>query len=213
MSTETDTATEQNTIVMDITPEAMVQVQAVLAAEEDPENLALRVEITGSQGVDYTYDLAFEALDQVASDDVVYRVGEERMPVIVPAATVDKLQGATLDLPSNPIQGGLVIRNPNRPNPLEGSNLELTGTIEEKLDQLLRHTINPALAAHGGYVEVQRIDGTNVYITMGGGCQGCSMSAITLRDGITTMIAQSIPEVTEVIDLTEHDLGENPYFD
>ena len=132
---------------------------------------------------------------------------------MVPESSVDKLRGATLDLPSNPMQGGLVIRNPNRPNPLgDTGSIELTGTLGEKVQQLLTQQINPSLAAHGGWAELVKVEETTVYLTMGGGCQGCAMSAATLREGITVMISELIPEVTEVIDTTDHNAGESPYY-
>lgn len=211
MTSETSLTAEDT--ILEITDEALVKVFEVRSSEDDPDTLGLRVEVTGSQGVDYTYDLSFETVAEAAEDDVVYFVGEDKFPVMVPANSLDTLRGATLDLPSNPMQGGLVIRNPNRPNPLEGADIELSGTLTEKVDQLLKEQINPALASHGGYAELVKVEDTVVYITMGGGCQGCSMSAVTLRDGITQMISQTIPEVTKVIDTTEHEAGENPYFD
>lgn len=211
MTSETSLTAEDT--ILEITDEALVKVFEVRSGEDDPDTLGLRVEVTGSQGVDYTYDLSFETVAEAADDDIVYHVGDDKFPVMVPSNSVDTLRGATLDLPSNPMQGGLVIRNPNRPNPLEGADIELTGTLAEKVDQLLKEQINPALASHGGYAELVNVEDTVVYITMGGGCQGCSMSAVTLRDGITQMISQTIPEVTKVIDTTEHEAGENPYFD
>lgn len=205
----TDVTTEE--IVLDVSEEALFKVLDVRAAEEDGDSLGLRVEVTGVQGVDYSYDLAFEPIAEADDDDRIYRIGE--LTVMVPESSVDKLRGATLDLPSNPMQGGLVIRNPNRPNPLgEGDSIELTGTLEEKVQQLLTQQINPSLAAHGGWAELVKVEETDVYLTMGGGCQGCAMSAATLREGITVMISELIPEVTEVIDTTDHNAGETPYY-
>ncbi len=198
-------------IVLDVSEEALFKVLDVRAAEEDGDSLGLRVEVTGVQGVDYAYDLAFEPVADADETDIIYQVGE--LTVVVPANSVDKLRGATLDLPSNPMQGGLVIRNPNRPNPLgDGDKIELSGSVEEKVQQLLTQQINPSLAAHGGWAELVKVEETNVYLTMGGGCQGCAMSAATLREGITVMISELIPEVTEVIDTTDHNAGETPYY-
>ena len=198
-------------IVLDVSEEALFKVLDVRAAEEDGDSLGLRVEVTGVQGVDYSYDLAFEPVADADETDIIYQVGE--LTVVVPENSVDKLRGATLDLPSNPMQGGLVIRNPNRPNPLgDGDKIELSGTLEEKVQQLLTQQINPSLAAHGGWAELVKVEESNVYLTMGGGCQGCAMSAATLREGITVMISELIPEVTEVIDTTDHNAGETPYY-
>ena len=136
-----------------------------------------------------------------------------RLTVIVPAASVDRLRGATLDLPSVPGQGGLVIRNPNRPNPLgDIGPLELTGDTAHKVQQLLTERINPALASHGGYAELVGVEGATAYVTMGGGCQGCSMSAATLQQGIQKAILEAIPEITDVVDATDHQAGDNPYY-
>ena len=198
-------------IVLDVSEEALFKVLDVRAAEEDGDSLGLRVEVTGVQGVDYAYDLAFEPVADADESDIIYQVGE--LTVVVPENSVDKLRGATLDLPSNPMQGGLVIRNPNRPNPLgDGDKIELSGSLEEKVQQLLTQQINPSLAAHGGWAELVKVEESNVFLTMGGGCQGCAMSAATLREGITVMISELIPEVTEVIDTTDHNAGETPYY-
>ena len=205
----TDVTTQE--IVLDVSDEALFKVLDVRAAEDDGDALGLRVEVTGVQGVDYAYDLAFEPITEADETDVIYQVGE--LTMMVPESSVDKLRGASLDLPSNPMQGGLVIRNPNRPNPLgDSGSIELTGTLAEKVQQLLTQQINPSLAAHGGWAELVKVEETNVYLTMGGGCQGCAMSAATLREGITVMISELIPEVTEVIDTTDHTAGESPYY-
>ena len=88
----------------------------------------------------------------------------------------------------------------------------MTGTTEEKVRQLLDQQVNPAIAAHGGYASVVKVEDSTAYITMGGGCQGCAMSALTLREGIESAILSAIPEITEVVDTTDHSVGENPYY-
>ena len=65
---------------------------------------------------------------------------------------------------------------------------------------------------HGGFAQLDRVEGDKVFVTMGGGCQGCAVSAMTLREGIARAITEAIPEVSEVIDVTDHSLGENPYY-
>ncbi|OWY62393.1 hypothetical protein B7486_58675 [cyanobacterium TDX16] len=171
----------------------------------------MRVEITGTAGKDFTYDLSFAPLAEAAEDDVITTSGGE-LPVIVPAESVDSLRGSTLDLPASPLQEGLVLRNPNRPNPLSGRHLELTGDVAERIVQLLDEQINPSLASHGGYAKLEGVDGAQAFVTMGGGCQGCAVSAMTLRDGIQASILEAIPEITEVVDVTDHDAGETPYY-
>ena len=196
--------------VITLTDSALEKILELRAAEESPETLGLRVEVTGVRGVDYTYDLAFEAVDEAEDDDAVYSQGD--LQVWIPFDSVEALTGATLDLPSVPGQGGLVLRNPNKPDPLAGIKLELTGDIAEKVRQLLDAQINPALAAHGGYASLVGVEGDRVFVTMGGGCQGCAVSAMTLREGIERSIKENIPEVAEVVDATDHAAGEDPYY-
>ncbi len=198
-------------VVMRVSPEALETVLGIRAAEDDPATLGLRVAITGTNGVEYTYDLSFEELDGVGDDHVRYTVDD--LTVVIPEDSVDRLRGAELDLPRSAAQGGLVIRNPNRADPLAGIEVELTGDVAEKVTQLLEQSINPALASHGGFATLVGVDeDQNVYVTMGGGCQGCSASAATLTEGIRRSIKEQIPEVAEVIDATDHSAGENPFY-
>ena len=209
---ETDTYPDERVDqLMTVTEAALAKVLEVRNEEDDPAGLALRVSITGSQGVDYVYALAFFEIAAAPEDDVRWEVDD--LSFLIPAEDREKLAGATLDLPSNPTQGGLVIRNPNRPNPLgDIGTLELTGEIPEQVGQLIAERINPALASHGGYATLVGIEGSTAYVTMGGGCQGCSMSAATLTEGIRSAILEAVPEILEVVDATDHSAGENPFY-
>ena len=197
--------------LVDVTEAALAKILEIRSGEDEPESLGLRIEVTGVHGVEYAYDLSFEGLDEGDDDDTSYDAGG--INLVIPANSVDALRGATLDLPSNPNQGGLVIRNPNRPNALGGvGELELTGSVAEKVNKLLEQRVNPALAAHGGFASLVGVDGSTVYVSMGGGCQGCSMSQATLTEGIKASILDAIPEVTDVVDATNHAAGENPFY-
>ena len=198
--------------VLFVTDAARDAVLSIRDREDDAETLGLRVEVTGTAGVEYTYDLALDPVSDAVADDHLHTSGG--LTVMVPDASVDRLRGATLDVPSMPGQGGLVIRNPNRPNPLgDMGRLELTGDVSQKVTQLLDMSINPALATHGGYAELVGVrDDGSVVVTMGGGCQGCAMSQATLSEGIRRAILEAVPEVTEVVDATDHTAGENPYY-
>jgi len=197
--------------VITITERAHEQILTLRAAEDDGDSLGLRIEVTGVRGADFTYDLAFEPLAESADDD--QRYDDRGLTVVIPAESVDNLRGATLDLPSATAQSGLVLRNPNRPStPQLGDPIELTGTTEEKVRQLLDQQVNPALASHGGFASLVRIEGSTAHVTMGGGCQGCAVSAMTLRDGIQAAILANVPEITEVVDTTDHAAGENPFY-
>lgn len=204
--------TPEAELVLHLTESALETVGGLRDAEDDAAGLALRVEVTGVRGTDFTYDLGFDPVADALAEDAV--TVQEGLTVWIPAGSVDRLKGATLDVPTREGQGGLVLRNPNRPDPLgmDGA-IELDGTVEEKVTQLLDQHINPALASHGGFATLVKVEGTQAHITMGGGCQGCAVSAMTLRDGIQSAILERIPEITEVIDTTDHDAGENPFYE
>ena len=198
-------------VVMTVSDAALETVLGIRADEDDPTSLGLRVAITGIAGTEFAYDLSFEGLAELDGPHVRYEI--DGLTIVIPEDTVENLQGSELDLPRDAGQGGLVIRNPNRPDPLAGITVELSGDLAERVAQLLEQSINPALAAHGGYATLVGIDDENkVYVTMGGGCQGCSVSAITLSDGIKKAILEHVPEIVDVIDATDHTAGENPFY-
>ena len=188
--------------VMVVTDAALAKVLEVRDGEDDPAELALHIEVT---------DLAFTPVDELPADSHRWEVGDLQMAVGDESRT--KLAGATLDLPSNPAQGGLIIRNPNRPNPLgDVGELVLEGEVPERIAQLLEQNVNPMLASHGGFATLVGVDGHTAYVTMGGGCQGCAMSQATLTEGIQRAILEAIPEIVEVVDATDHAAGDNPFF-
>jgi len=197
--------------VMVVTDAALAKVLEVRDGEDDSAELALHIEVTGVSGVDYVYDLAFTPVDELPADSHRWEVGDLQMAVGDESRA--KLAGATLDLPSNPAQGGLIIRNPNRPNPLgDVGELVLEGEVPERIAQLLEQNVNPMLASHGGFATLVGVDGHTAYVTMGGGCQGCAMSQATLTEGIQRAILEAIPEIVEVVDATDHAAGDNPFF-
>jgi Fe/S biogenesis protein NfuA len=73
--------------------------------------------------------------------------------------------------------------------------------------------INPSLAMHGGYAKLERVEGDTAYVIMGGGCQGCGLAALTLTEGIKAQIENRIPEIREVVDVTDHAAGDNPFYE
>ncbi|MEM8924886.1 MAG: NifU family protein [Actinomycetota bacterium] len=199
---------------LSVSSEAMQTVLEVRAGEDDPAGTALRVAITGSNMTEFVYALDLVGVDEATETDLVYTQGDHgELTVIVPADSAENMVGAVLDVPSNSAAGGLVIKNPNTPNPLDGVDLDLDGPLPAKVQAVLDQAINPALASHGGYAALVGVEEeTKVYVTMGGGCQGCAASAMTLRDGIRSMLMDALPEITDVIDATDHTAGENPFY-
>ena len=90
---------------------------------------------------------------------------------------------------------------------------DLTGSVPERVAQVLEKVVNPAIAMHGGKADLVAVedDGT-VLVQLSGGCQGCGMATVTLSQGIEVSIKEAVPEVTRVVDVTNHDQGSNPYY-
>ena len=87
-----------------------------------------------------------------------------------------------------------------------------TEEIRTKVEELLENEINPGVAGHGGHVSLVDVKGNAVYLQLGGGCQGCGMADVTLKQGIERLIRERVPEVGEILDTTDHAGGRNPYY-
>lgn len=102
--------------------------------------------------------------------------------------------------------GGPLVRDDYaEPTPAEGE-------IRAAVEKVLTEQINPQIASHGGHVNVTDVQGTTVYVVMGGGCQGCASASATLRGGVEKAIRQHVPAVTEIVDVTDHASGSSPYY-
>jgi len=112
------------------------------------------------------------------------------------------------------MRGGLAVSNPNRPSPVvePPSGDGLSGSVAERVAQVIEHHINPAIAMHGGRARLERVDEGTAYVRLGGGCQGCGMATVTLDQGIESAILQAVPEIRQVVDVTDHGAGANPYY-
>lgn len=199
--------------IITITDEALRELVTLRDAEPEGDRLGLRLEIVSNPGEDFRYDLSFDIVTKAAfSDEVRTHTQPEigSLKVIIAAAAMDLLEGATLD---HTATQGLVIRNPNKPKAPSIDGLTANDALSAEVEALIKTEVNPALAAHGGFVTYVGHDGEGTaYLTMGGGCHGCSMSRMTMLDGVQTMLVEQIPEIERVRDLTDHASGENPYY-
>ena len=161
-----------------------------------------RIGIAGRQEGEFQYD--FEQVDPEDLQEEDIEVDFGKIKVFVDGASLDYIKGATIDfLQDEHGRGGFHVENPN---PLWHSELMM------RIQSLMDNDINPALASHGGAVELLDVEGENAYVRMLGGCQGCSSSAATLKGGIQALITEEIEEINNVVDTTDHAEGTNPYF-
>lgn len=200
----------ESSTVVEITPAALEQIIA-LRDQESISDLHLGLRIAGVGANGFIYETAFLRGSDVSAEDHVEDHGG--LPVAIPAESMDNLRGSVLDLAGDPASPGLVLRNPNPATPpITEGDVELEGSIEERVQQLIEMYINPAIASHGGFVTLSEIDGDRALVELGGGCQGCGLAAMTLRQGIESSIKHHVPEIVEVVDVTDHTAGENPFF-
>jgi Fe/S biogenesis protein NfuA len=194
--------------IVTITPAAHAELVKLRDEEPDADQLGLRLAIASAPGEDFRYDLSFDEFLTAAFTDEVRT--HDGLKVIVPGADLELLRGATLDYNDNQ---GLVIRNPNRPTAPTVEGLTSDDPLSAEIEAMITGEVNPALAAHGGFVSYVGHDGEGTaYLTMGGGCHGCSMSKMTMLDGVQTMLSEAIEGVERVKDLTDHTTGENPFY-
>lgn len=194
--------------IISVTPEALEHLRELRDDEVDGDKLGLRLAIASDPGEEFRYDLSFEEFLTAAFTDEVRT--HDGMKVIIPGDDVALLTGATLDYTTTQ---GLVIRNPNRPLAPSVEGLTADDELSAEIDALIATEVNPALAAHGGFVTYVGHDGEGTaYLTMGGGCHGCSMSKQTMLDGVQTMLVDAIEGVERVRDLTDHSTGANPFY-
>jgi len=204
--------------VLSVTGAALAKVLELRIDEKDGESLGLWIEINGTSGDAYTYDMFFQATDEAAADDWTGVQGG--LAIIVPRDSVAKMVGSVLDLNRDLLVGGMSIRNPNVPpapphaSPaMTGPPPDLSGDVAQRVIQVLERQINPSIAAHGGRADLVAVEDDAAYLRLSGGCAGCGMAAVTLSEGIEVAIKESVPEIATIIDVTDHAAGTNPYYE
>ena len=201
------TTTEVSSIIT-ITDDALAELVKLRDSEEDAASLGLRLEIVSGPGEEFKYDLSLDEFRKAAFTDEVRT--HSGMKVIIPAKDVELLEGAILDYSST---GGLVIRNPNKPSAPMIEGLVNDDALSAEIEAIVATEVNPALAAHGGFVTFAGHDEAGTaYLTMGGGCHVCSMSKFTMLEGVQSTLVEKVEGIQRVRDMTDHQSGENPFY-
>lgn len=181
--------------------EAVSALQAAIDGYPEPV-AGLRLKIVGRSGQGFDHVLTIVEQGAEPAGDVV--VDADGLHVFVEGENATKLDGVAVHYESKGGNvSGLEFDNPNPvwDNPLE-----------ERVQILFDEYVNPGIAAHGGVVTLLAVEGDKAYIEMGGGCAGCGMANVTLKQGIEVAVKEHVPEITEVVDTTDHAAGTNPYY-
>jgi Fe/S biogenesis protein NfuA len=161
----------------------------------------LRMQITGRGPGGFRYSLRFVPGDQQETGDE--KIDFDAFTVLIDADSAENMKGSTVDFKQDTFRSGFMIDNPN---PV------WKDPVAQSIQELLDSKINPSVGAHGGFVSLLNYEDGTAFIAFGGGCQGCGMVDVTLKQGVEVMIKEGIPEVSTVVDTTDHTTGENPYY-
>ena len=191
--------TVEESTLLTVTEAAQEKIRSVIE-DQGMEVEGLRVSISGRSASAFEYGLGLEVEPNL--DDIVIDCGDFK--VLVDPESAENLQGAIIDYVEDLNSSGFKVDNPNTPT--------WDNPKAQAIQQLIDERINPAVASHGGQIDLLDVTDDSIYIHMGGGCQGCGMANVTLKHGIEGMIQEHFPEIKHIIDTTDHASGENPYY-
>jgi Fe/S biogenesis protein NfuA len=208
---------DASSLAVTITEPARARMLELRVAEPDADALAVWVEVGGPTNGSVSYNMYFQDLEAAEPGDTVELHAD--LAVVIPKASVDKLRGATIAMSGEQ----LVIRDANSPPPNDQISptlgaadrpiTDLTGEVAQRIVRVLDEQINPAIAAHGGRAELIAVEERVAYLRLSGGCQGCGIADITIKQGIEVAILDAVPDITEVVDVTDHASGAHPFYE
>ncbi len=192
-------APEPETPGLDLSEEAARRIRGFRERQGHPEAW-VSVTPAGLQGDRLTFTFALVEAGEPKPDELLVQ-GADDILFVTPRLLVRHVIGARVD--ADPASGALSLEPAYDPlaDPLAGG-----------IQRLLDEEINPAVAAHGGYIGLLEVVDGVAYVQMGGGCQGCGLAEVTLSQGVRAAIVERFPEIREVVDTTDHALGSNPYY-
>ena len=186
--------------LLTVTPDARSKIDGVRSFNDFPEAV-LRIRVAGREGPRFRYEIALEDPRDRAADDLA--IDLDGLTVVMDATSATDLAGATVDLDPAVTGGGLRIDNPN-----EGWQDPVARAVQDVLDR----QINPGVGSHGGMVTLVEVRDGTAYMRFGGGCQGCAAVDVTLKQGVETAVKSSVPAISAIVDVTDHEAGVNPYY-
>jgi len=183
--------------------EAAIEKIKSLQQTNDAEGMAIRVSVREDGPAAFDYNVRFVPAEEKSAQDrtldaagVLFYIDDQSASMIA---------GASLDFIETFERSGFKFKNPNKP-PL------LNDPLAARVHQILEEKISPGLESHGGRVTLMDVQEDKVYLRFQGGCQGCGMADVTLKEGIEATLRQEIPEIGEVLDTTDHAAGSDPYY-
>ena len=185
---------------IDISRKAQDHIKKFLnASSEKIQGVSIIIETKTERKANYS--IQFIELSDTPAENI--SIDFENIPVLVSKEVIPYLEGTEVDLND---KGELEAFNPSM------SITEISGSVEEQIQHVLDEEVNPMVASHGGVVSLLEVKDHNAYLEFGGGCQGCGMIDVTLKQGVEVMIKAQIPDIEAIYDVTDHAGGTNPYY-
>lgn len=203
-----DEMTLTDTELVRFSDKAREMVLTFIGEEEESQDYYVRVAVESPSPLDPRYSIALVEPEEVGDRDRVFDAGGFR--VAVDPESAELLEGAHVEWVETLNETGFKVENPNL-KPIGSEPLE--GPLAERVRTVIDSEINPAVASHGGEIGLVEVRDDVAYIRMSGGCQGCGMARVTLKQGVERMLREAVPEIQGIVDVTDHSAGSNPYYD
>ena len=185
---------------------------AKLIAQQEMDDIGLHLSVLNPGTANAACDLQFHVPGQTAASSTsdLEKIFEyDSFNLYVPHSSERWLNAAKIDFEKDDAGGQLTIKAPG----IKGHKPDDDAGLTDRINWILEAEINPGLASHGGMVSLEQITPEmDVIMRFGGGCHGCGMASVTLKDGITKTLKEHFPEINAVIDSTDHSSGDNPYY-
>ncbi len=202
--------------VVHLTETAQQKLLEVLGARA--EGGALRISVQNPGFGAPTYGMALEPSATPQPGDAVVQAGG--ITVLVDMQSLPEVNGATVDFVDDPLRPGFKVDPPGTRRPAEASapppaprpDLDLSHPLVATVQAVIEQQINPGIATHGGRATLIDVKDDVAYVELGGGCVGCSLASVTLKQGVEQLIRQAVPQIRQVVDVTDHAAGSNPYY-
>lgn len=192
---------------IEVTDSAVTHFLSLIEAEESDTEMNLRLDVKNPGTADADVQISFCPKGEESNNDASIQCG--RFVLFIAKDALLALKDASIGYVKNETGGQLSIKAPH----LKGKQFDAHTPFDEKITYLLETEVAPNLASHGGFVKLVKIEEPGkVFLQLGGGCQGCGMAKQTLQQGIERLLKARLPEIKEIIDVTDHASGSNPFY-
>lgn len=153
----------------------------------------------------YTFRYQIHLVREADSEDGDVRLEPDGMTVFLDPQTSEWMEGSKIDFLTLDTGAGFQIDNPQAQPRWEDS-------VSRKVQEAIDRHVTPVVGSHGGWIELDHVEGDTAYVMLGGGCQGCASASFTLKEGVEQVLAREVAEIEHVVDVTDHEAGGQPFY-